>query len=180
MQLANSPLQITAYFAFTATIVLYIYVIQKRASPPEVYSKYFIAATRCQSHLLLIAEEGSLSQRYCLVLEELRVETLRQVKRMNPGLMAPNGTDRQQQEQGHNALGQAGGLMGHQGMDAALAMGMFDSPSTATNYTDLAVEHPGDAAAAGSSFYNMDFTGWDQFASMVSSGLGNLDGFLLQ
>ncbi|QGI69985.1 hypothetical protein CEK26_002318 [Fusarium fujikuroi] len=69
---------VTAYFAFTAAMVLYIYVIQKWASPPETYSEYFTAAVRCQSHMSTMVEKGSLSERYCFLLEELRVEALRQ------------------------------------------------------------------------------------------------------
>lgn len=179
-------LQITAYFAFTATIVLYLYVIQKRALPPDAYSQYFVAATRCQSHLLAIAEEGSLLQRYVLVLEELRVEALRQVKRMNPNWMstyaAPSNTLQAQAhiQQDTGSLGMNPGLMGGQSIDEALAMmEMFnESPSAATNYTDLLVEGQGDMTNAGFGGLDVDLSGWDQFANMVSAGLGNLDGFI--
>lgn len=169
--------KITAYFAFTATIVLYIYVIQKRACSPDVYGKYFVAASRCQSHLSAISEEGSLSQRYCLVLEELRIEAIRQVKRMHRGSQAPLQHP-QAQEQGSFMLGD--GMLDSQSIDAAMAMmGMFDeSPSAMTNYTDLLMENPGDATGVDFSYSNMDLSGWDQFANMVSFGLGNLDGFL--
>lgn len=147
---------------------------------PEVYGKYFLAATRCQSHLSAISEEGSLSQRYCLVLEELRIEAIRQVKRMNRGAGGAQSAPEQQQptEQGSFMLGDA--LLDNQSMDAAMAMmGMFDeSPSAMTNYTDLLVENPGGAAGVDFAHSNMDLSGWDQFASMVSLGLGNLDGFL--
>ncbi|CRG87099.1 Sugar transporter STL1 [Talaromyces islandicus] len=78
---------VTTYFGFNATIMLYIYVIQECASPSDVYSSYLSAATRCQAHISAIAEKGSLSERYCLVLEELRVEALRQTKSTNPGGM---------------------------------------------------------------------------------------------
>ncbi|KAL4999146.1 fungal-specific transcription factor domain-containing protein [Aspergillus recurvatus] len=71
-------LWITSYFAFNATIMLYIHVIQSRALPVHMYGMYLSAATRCQSHLSAIAEKGSLSERYCLVLEELRAEAMRQ------------------------------------------------------------------------------------------------------
>ncbi|KAK7429404.1 hypothetical protein QQZ08_003996 [Neonectria magnoliae] len=152
---------ITAYFAFTATIVLYIYVIQKRASPPEVYSTYFAAAARCQSHISAMAEKGSLSERYCLVLEELRVEALRQAKRMHPGL-------------GANVMG---GISHGNGVQNTTTVQMDSSPSTATNYTDLLGETTIDLDGMPSSAFS-DTSGWGQFASMVSSGLGNLDLFL--
>ncbi|RYP00782.1 hypothetical protein DL764_006416 [Monosporascus ibericus] len=152
---------ITAYFAFTATIVLYIYVIQKRASPPEIYSNYFSAATRCQSHLSGIAEKGSLSERYCLVLEELRVEALRQAKRMDPSITSLRGMD--SNSQGNNFQ--------------TTSIPVDGSTSAATTYTDFIGEAtidfndmPGSAPS--------DYSGWGQFTSMVSTGLGNLDAFL--
>ncbi|RYO92581.1 hypothetical protein DL766_008737 [Monosporascus sp. MC13-8B] len=152
---------ITAYFAFTATIVLYIYVIQKRASPPEVYSNYFSAATRCQSHISGIAEKGSLSERYCLVLEELRVEALRQAKRMHPSITGLGGMDSHSQGNGFQTM----------------SMPVDGSPSAATTYTDFmgeaAIDFNGMPGSAPS-----DYSGWGQFASMVSSGLGHLDAFL--
>ncbi|RDW89807.1 fungal specific transcription factor domain-containing protein [Aspergillus mulundensis] len=71
-------LWITSYFAFNATIMLYIHVIQSRVPRHmHLHSMYFSAAARCQNHLSAIAERGSLSERYCLVLEELRGEALR-------------------------------------------------------------------------------------------------------
>ncbi|KAF5007415.1 hypothetical protein FDECE_6263 [Fusarium decemcellulare] len=130
---------ITAYFAFTATIVLYIYVIQKRDSPPEVYTNYLSAAIQCQSHIATIAEKGSLSERYCLVLEELRVEAVRQT--------------------------------------SAASIATDESPRLATNYTDLLGDTTIDFNGMPSSAFS-DSSGWGQFASMVSSGLGNLDLFL--
>lgn len=132
--------QIAAYFAFTATIVLYIYVIQQRASPLEVYSSYLVAATRCQSHIAAMAEKGSLSERYCLVLEELRVEALRQAS------TPPTTLD-------------------DDAAFVATCTGLSGESTCNTNDTSVG-RFP-------------DSSGWDQFASMVSAGLGNLDLFQL-
>ncbi|KAH7353752.1 fungal-specific transcription factor domain-containing protein [Plectosphaerella cucumerina] len=146
---------ITAYFAFTAAMVLYIYVIQEWASPPETYNAYFIAAARCQSHMSTIAQKGSLLERYCLVLEELRVEALRQMKRLHVSL-------------GFEGLEAMGGYDG---------MALVDtSPSTGTNNAEWMGE--GVLGFGGMDPSGMgDFSGWGQFANMVSSGLGNLDAF---
>ncbi|KAM5381609.1 hypothetical protein ACJA88_004684 [Fusarium oxysporum] len=146
---------VTAYFAFTAAMVLYIYVIQKWASPPETYSEYFTAAARCQSHMSTMVEKGSLSERYCFLLEELRVEALRQVNRMHPNVFAS--------------------LEGH-AQDNAFQSNVIpmDTPSDKTSYTDLMGENGLDF----NGMSGVDFSGWGQFASMVSSGLGNLDAFL--
>ncbi|KAI1064376.1 hypothetical protein LB506_007564 [Fusarium annulatum] len=151
---------VTAYFAFTAAMVLYIYVIQKWASPPETYSEYFTAAVRCQSHMSTMVEKGSLSERYCFLLEELRVEALRQVNRMHPNVFASLS------------------LEGH-AQDSAFQSNIIpmDTPSDKTSYTDLMGENGG-LDFNGMSGVDFSGTGWGQFASMVSSGLGNLDAFL--
>jgi len=153
--------QITAYFAFTASIMLYIYVIQQRASPPEAYREYLSAATRCQSHILAIAEKGSLSERYSLVLEELRLEVLRQTERTH----VPT-----------TSLGEMSSGSHDNGLQAS-SISMEGEAMTAASYTDMIGQPPidfNDMTGAGLS----DYSGWGQFASMVSSGLGNLDAFL--
>lgn len=136
--------------------MLYLYVIQKRASPPETYNSYFSAAIRCQSHISSIAEKGSLPERYCLVLEELRVEALRQTERMHQ--LTSVKSDLQRNRPQTMSIGMEANLGGP--TDFADFMGDFD-----LDYDDV----PGSVPS--------DYSGWDQFASMVSSGLGNLDGF---
>jgi hypothetical protein len=44
--------------------------------PADTYQIYLEAAIRCQGQLSKITRSGSLVARYCLVLEELRLETL--------------------------------------------------------------------------------------------------------
>jgi hypothetical protein len=69
--------QFIPYYGFSAVVALYVYAIQKRSSPPEIYLTHFRSASRCHSQLESIATRGSLMQRYGVVLEELRVEVLR-------------------------------------------------------------------------------------------------------
>lgn len=157
-------LQITTYFAFNATIMLYIYAIQERASPSEVYSHYLSAATRCQSHISAIAEKGSLSERYCLILEELRVEALRQTKSMHASTAALGGGDGQSQDNWLQTMGVP--------MDENC-----ENRSTAANYTALMDEPLIDFSNNVPAFSFSDYSGWGQFTSMVSSGLGNVDVF---
>ncbi|KAJ3940521.1 uncharacterized protein N0V96_009525 [Colletotrichum fioriniae] len=72
----------TSYFAFSAVVVLYVYTIQQRTAPTETWQAYFNAAYRCQTQLASLADnESTLAARYCLVLEELRTEALRQTER---------------------------------------------------------------------------------------------------
>ena len=68
----------TVYIAFSAVVVLYVYTIQQRSHPVATYQIYLDAATRCQRQVSKIADKDSLAERYCLVLEELRSEAVRQ------------------------------------------------------------------------------------------------------
>lgn len=142
--------------------MLYIYVIQKRASPPEVYTNYFSAAIRCQSHISSIAEKGSLSERYCLVLEELRVEALRQTASLH--------------HQSMTGLGVTDGGHSQENGFPTLPVPVERNPTgaAATNYADLAGDAPMDFNDFLSPALCEDM-GWGQFASMVSGGF---DAFL--
>lgn len=138
-------------------MVLYIYVIQKWASPPQTYMEYFTAATRCQSHMSTMVEKGSLSERYCFLLEELRIEAVRQINRMHPSA---------------NTFGDLEGHSHENGFQSSIIP--MDTPSDKTSYTDLM----GESGVDYNGMPGVDFSGWGQFASMISSGLGNLDAFL--
>ncbi|KAL2787193.1 fungal-specific transcription factor domain-containing protein [Aspergillus keveii] len=188
-------LWITSYFAFSATIMLYIYVIQNRAYPAEVYSTYFSAATRCQSHLSAIAEKGSLSERYCLVLEELRVEATRQTRSTQNSIPAATNTtshhplsqtqtQTQTRSSSHHhahAQGAAAFQPQPQQQQTQIPSILQHSPGAATTYTNNSLDDDSAAAldfqanVAGLGFSETDCAGWGQFTSMVSSGLGNLD-----
>ena len=157
-------LQTAAYFAFTANTVLYIYVIQKRASAPEVYRDYLTAATRCQSHISCIADRGSLSERYFLLLEELRVEAVRQTDRLHPATAVLVDADRQSHVRSQPTT--------------SVPVDIYSSEVAAADYTDMLAEMPADFDDMMFGSVASDYSGWGQFASMVSSGLGNLDAFL--
>lgn len=109
------------------------------------------------------AQKGSLFERYCVVLEELRVEALRHMKRSRPSL----------------DLTTMDGIPQDPGFYGASGIPVDTTPSDGTNYTELMAE-----GGHGYNFTGLpgsglgDFSGWGQFASMVSSGLGNLDGFI--
>jgi hypothetical protein len=177
--------------------VLYIHVIQSRALPFHMYSTYLSAATRCQSHLSDIAEKGSLSERYCLVLEELRVEAMRQASQprhtAGDGSFAP--ANKENIRNGYSnarthfpaspettfystALSQA---------QAGIPCDAQTSPhTTATSYSGslegsavgFAPDTNGNEIQGLSlSRSSSDCPGWGQFTSIISSGLGNMDLF---
>jgi hypothetical protein len=67
----------TQYYAFCAVVVLYVYRIQQHIVAPGKCQGYFSAGQRVQAVLEGISETDCLSKRYCLVLEELRLEAAR-------------------------------------------------------------------------------------------------------
>jgi hypothetical protein len=135
--------------------VLYIYVIQRRTSPPEVYIEYLSAAIQCQSQISSIAEKGSLLDRYCVLLEELRLESIRK-------------TDQ------HRFLAADPSVAARSPVTADVLAGQFLNGSFACNPSS----DPNNNLNTAITDQMSDFSDWDQFASMVSSGLGNLDAFL--
>ena len=70
----------TFYFAFSAAVVLYVYTIEESSSPPDTYKEYLMAASRCQDQLSQLSGSDTLGARYCLVLEELRLEAYRRIE----------------------------------------------------------------------------------------------------
>ena len=71
--------QFTSYCAFSATAILYFYVIQG-SSCPDLCREHLEAALRCQDQISSIAEKNSLVARYCLLLDELKYEALRRIR----------------------------------------------------------------------------------------------------
>lgn len=154
----------TSYFAFSAAVILYVYTIQKSNEPAESYSGYLAAATRCQDQLSNLAEDGSLVARYCLVLEELRLEALRQTKQGQIN-NARSPTQRQAAAMANAANGtDAFGTADDGGMGVAeLGANMTDMGGIGDIYVT-----PTDSLA--------EMTGWAQFDAMVSV---SMDGFQL-
>lgn len=105
---------------------------------------------------------GSLSQRYCLLLGELRLESMR--KRPSTGRAAA-------------------------ALETAVVRDAEKSPSQLLGdhrFTPVQSSNLDESVflAAGTSLNGLlpdgtpDYAEWDQFASMVTSGLGNLDAFV--
>ncbi|EKG18711.1 Transcription factor fungi [Macrophomina phaseolina MS6] len=152
----------THYFAFCAVVVLYVYTIQQRHSPPETYLPHFRAAAKCQEQISNIASRGSLAERYGVVLQELRLEILRHneflatqgssaaMPLLGSDLVFPVVHDQAPPVMG-NGLGTVDGLqqMGHE---------PFAEPSPSSSIAQL--------------------TGWGQFDSLVTGGIGSLESLL--
>ncbi|KAM0252598.1 hypothetical protein ACHAQJ_007635 [Trichoderma viride] len=153
----------TSYFAFSAAVILYVYTIQKSNEPEELYSSYLSAATRCQDQLSNLAEDGSLVARYCLVLEELRLEALRQTKQGQINARSPT------QRQAASMPNAANGTEAFGTADDG-TMGVTDLGANMTDMGGIGDIYvtPTDSLA--------EMTGWAQFDAMVSV---SMDGFPL-
>lgn len=142
-------------------VVLYVYTIQQRHAPEEQYRKYFDAAARCQSQISSLAEKKSLAERYSVVLEELRLEALKQVEhlgdsqdrnsglRVQSGLTAPGAAT----HEAHTGLANTGGRSGMR------EMGEMFSNSDATIFEGQSDATPSSLMA--------ELTGWGDFDSLV-------------
>lgn len=145
----------TSYFAFCAVVVLYVYAIQQSSSTPATYQAYLDAATKCQNQIAGFAGTESLAHRYCLVLEELRLEAVR------------HSAERRDDAAYAQAAFPAAGA----GDDALLnGDGGFDQFPMMDDGTGILNPSPSISLA--------DMTSWGNFDSMVTSGLGHLEALL--
>ncbi|UQC84281.1 finger protein [Colletotrichum lupini] len=72
-----STLFIVPYYGFSAVVILYVFATQRRTETPETCMDCFRLASQCHAQIGSIATNGSLMQRYGVVLQELRLEVLR-------------------------------------------------------------------------------------------------------
>ena len=75
----------TQYYAFCAVVVLYIHRIQQGLGVKTKVEceGYFEAGVKCQRQLETVSDTDCLAHRYCVVLEELRTEAVRQSGRLS-------------------------------------------------------------------------------------------------
>jgi hypothetical protein len=76
-------MKFTPYIAFCAIVVLYIHTIQRRFDFDDNWRPDFLAAEKCQAQLTSQVDKSSLVQRYGIVLEELRQEVVKQIKKVH-------------------------------------------------------------------------------------------------
>ncbi|KAI6778152.1 uncharacterized protein J7T54_007198 [Emericellopsis cladophorae] len=172
----------TNYFAFCAIVMLYVWSIQQRNSPLDTYLPIFRAATKCQHQTTSIATPGSLAQRYGVVLQELRLELLRlnsHLLNLVVGQKNGNGASDLLLEADESILGQfeSADLLALGANNLGFATGT-EAPN-AGGQLGIGQEdsHGFPDASPGSSIVQM--TGWGQFDSLVTGGVG-MDAFLAE
>lgn len=152
----------TQYYAFCAVNVLYISTIRQHLVTPGKCEGYFAAGQKCQRQLESVSESDCLARRYCLVLEELRLEAVRQVGKAQGGALpfSPSGVD--------SSLGAFG--------TDAISTG---SPSQNQSQYYASIPTPESAVFNPSFLPNSnimaDLTSWGQFDSLVTAGIGLFD-----
>lgn len=152
--------QFTHYFAFCAIVVLYVYTIQQKRSSQDTWHKYFETAEKCQGQISLIAENESLAQRYSVVLEELRLEALKQIQ------LYPV----QQQHRGSNVdlTMQPGGFTPQNSMQLGPDPNGYSHTGDMFTGSDANMFGEGPSATTPSSLM-AELTSWGEFDSLVSS-----------
>ncbi|KAH7392262.1 fungal-specific transcription factor domain-containing protein [Phaeosphaeria sp. MPI-PUGE-AT-0046c] len=159
----------TQYYAFCAVVVLYIYRIQQHLVTPGICEGYFAAGQKCQRQLESVSETDCLARRYCLVLEELRLEAIRHTKFNDPNA---------------SPLPFSGNL------DSSTTMQPFEADEAGANpaapfYAGQSNMPTPDSAVFNSNFMPnssimADLTSWGQFDSLVTAGIGLFDGAGMQ
>ncbi|KAK0118637.1 hypothetical protein ONS96_011726 [Cadophora gregata f. sp. sojae] len=164
----------THYFAFCAVVILYIYTIQQRNSPREKYRAYFEAAEKCQRQISAMAGHESLAERYSVVLEELRLEAVKQTETTR---------DTNNQALRMNSMPQVGQIFPTAVIDGYQQS--HPSNDRRTSDFDLATNayahgHEGGGPGEGQnsttpSSLMAELTSWGEFDSLVNAGMGGLD-----
>ena len=180
----------TQYYAFCAVVVLYIYRIQQHLSTPGTCEGYFAAGQKCQRQLETISQSDCLARRYCLVLEELRLEAMRQTN-------SPLGIDAQHTTTTTTtATTSATAITPQDGSEAPLGQQQPQQPQQQVSVSSTATAQQGEGLAApfyggvpptpesamygaeymSSNSIMADLTSWGQFDSLVTAGIGIFDG----
>ncbi|KAK7421626.1 hypothetical protein QQX98_002093 [Neonectria punicea] len=181
-----STLFFIPYYGFSAVVILYVYAIQQRAELPETYSKQFRLASKCHLQLESIAVKGSLMQRYGVVLQELRLEVLR-----NNNYLASVSTPRagggsvgDESELGHVNLPQNSQINGQRVVNADVGINDGELGVRDNRGFDYQGENqPGGGMPASSTAGPIDvvdgglahMASWGQFDSLVTGGSSTLE-----
>ena len=119
-------MKFTPYIAFCAIVVLYIHTIQQRFDFVDNWRPDFLAAEKCQAQLTSQVDKSSLVQRYGVVLEELRQEVVKQIKKVHTDNKSNNSESAKRRE-------------GAQSLDVAVQQSV---PNLPTSFLSQATDIP--------------------------------------
>jgi hypothetical protein len=167
----------TQYYAFCAVVVLYIYRIRQHLLTPGQCEGYFAAGQKCQRQLESISETDCLARRYCLVLEELRLEAVRQTNQQSrsgitgttPLSLSTSNSGLTDQNQNSSVL-PLPDTTTQSGASPDLTGSFYNNVSPTPESAIFNSNYlPSNSAMA-------DLTSWGQFDSLVTAGIGIFDG----
>jgi hypothetical protein len=179
-------------------VVLYVYTIQRHGDAPSTWQEYFAAAEKCQAQLSsLKGEKDSFAQRYSIVLEELRLEAVKQTKRQPSSSTNNAATDADRERETEVAhtilrLGDKSHLdsytippdtppnTGSIADSGSLPLNIpqhqlgpvFD---TFNSIQQLSGDNFGFPTGTSPASFTGDATGWGEFDSFVTAGIGGLE-----
>ncbi|KAF4467043.1 Glyoxylate reductase [Fusarium albosuccineum] len=117
------------YQAFCAVVVLYTFTIRSRLDDGSTWQEYFKAAERCQSLITNIARADSLAQRFSVIMEEYRLEVLRQIQH-NPVSLPTMPTRNPYQQQQSDSVTNSRTLQEESSSMVPLPTAMFQSDAS--------------------------------------------------
>ncbi|KAF4874259.1 putative transcriptional regulatory protein [Colletotrichum siamense] len=180
-----STLFFIPYYGFSAVVILYVYAIQQRAEAPEKYALCFQLASKCHSLYERNSAKGTLTQRYGVVLQELRLEVLRNNNYLASTSPIQAGGDYVPSEM----MTARNSSMATENENVRVRS-QFDDLHTRSNAATSQIENPtedqlvnGNAGpvtsidALNTGFFQI--SDWGQFDSLVTGGIGSLDAFVL-
>ncbi|EDU44575.1 fungal specific transcription factor domain containing protein [Pyrenophora tritici-repentis] len=177
----------TQYYAFCAVVVLYVHRIQQGLGVEmKVRSEgYFEKAVMCQRQLETVSDTDCLARRYCLVLEELRVEAVRQSGRLLKPVAATSAPVTEENSAEANPDMPRPALLP---MPTSTPQDNPPSPTgglSNTPYNGNVPATPDSAAALNNPIFNSDLfdwsdlASWGQFEGLVTAGNGMYDRSML-
>jgi hypothetical protein len=163
----------TQYYAFCAVVVLYIYRIRQHLLTPGQCEGYFAAGQKCQRQLESIGETDCLARRYCVVLEELRLEAVRQTSSQrgsgSTGLPLSSSSNGLADQSQRDAMLQMPDTTSQNGASPDMTASFYNNvPPTPESTIFNSNYLPSNSVMA-------DLTSWGQFDSLVTAGIGIFD-----
>ncbi|KAH8602909.1 fungal-specific transcription factor domain-containing protein [Bisporella sp. PMI_857] len=168
----------THYFAFCATLVLYVYVIQHISDEQNVCKRYLEMAQQCQDDLSTVGGKDSFAQRYGIMLEIFRLEALKQAQinpRRNLGLNASSVNDNSHApiNGDHEETPVFVNIGSQRNMPARhVTAETRPEPGMENNYGRDESEGRTDNV---DHYSFLEHTGWSEFDPLIAAGFGNLD-----
>ncbi|KAI4664105.1 uncharacterized protein J4E79_003606 [Alternaria viburni] len=169
----------TQYYAFCAVVVLYIHRIQQGLGVKTKVEceGYFEAGVKCQRQLETVSDTDCLAHRYCVVLEELRTEAVRQSGRLS----TPVADNASFQDTSLLSLPMSAPNPDSVAPAANLPPLMYSSNNSNIDISDSAAVFNNTNNNATNPTFSFDlldwsdFASWGQFEGLVTAGNGSFD-----